>query len=105
MRKFILAVAISFVTMAGALLAPGQASAATGDSGPVTPKATAPQCVTFHVPWHNAYIDVTNHCKTTQRVRIIIQLAVDSRCFVLSPGETHRHWATTTARVERLDRC
>ncbi|WP_344872233.1 hypothetical protein [Allokutzneria multivorans] len=71
---------------------------------PASARDYAPTCVTWKDNQWKARIEVTNHCKSTQRVKLVMKFATDSDCKVYKPGQRKDHYSWS-ARVDRLERC
>ncbi|MEV0224601.1 hypothetical protein [Streptomyces sp. NPDC050704] len=73
-----------------ALLAASLSVVATAPSAYAAAGDTAPACVDRNVqrPASNAYvwIELTNNCSTTKKVKIVISWGSDGSCWTLKPG-------------------
>lgn len=78
-----------------ALLAASISTLATAPAAHAAPGDTAPSCIDRNVqrPTSNAYvwIELTNECSTTKKVKIVISFGRDGDCWTLKPGAS-RSW-------------
>ncbi|MFD7864649.1 beta-Ig-H3/fasciclin [Streptomyces sp. NPDC057682] len=84
----------SAVAVAAVLAAP-LALVATAPAAQAAVGDTAPSCIKRNVqrPSSNAYvwIQLTNKCSTTKKVKIVISWGSDGSCWTMKPG-TSRSW-------------
>jgi hypothetical protein len=71
---------------------------------PASAAESAPSCVTWKNNQWKMRIEVTNRCKSTQKVKIIVDFGPDSSCWTYKPGQRHDLYGPS-GRVDRLERC
>lgn len=97
--------------LAAAVLALGLAAGTNFVSAPTAAAATpAPWCVIVTrvpTPWYLVpRYQVRNHCKTAQRVKLVVSLGPDSSCYRLSVGSSFFHRVDDfPSRIDGLVRC
>ncbi|WP_432252535.1 hypothetical protein [Streptomyces sp. HNM1019] len=88
-----------------ALVAATQAAA---QAAPAAAEAAAPSCVKADVTYLvSIFVDLTNDCSTTQKVKVDYDRDYFSPCFTLEPGGTASHSASVVyaSRYEGLATC
>ncbi|WNE97320.1 hypothetical protein PS467_19285 [Streptomyces luomodiensis] len=103
MRKFAAAAGAALGGLALVAATQGAAQAA-----PATAEAAAPSCVKADVTYLvGIFVDITNNCSTTQKVKVDYDRDYFSPCFTLAPGATASHSASIiyASRYEGLATC
>ncbi|WP_143261344.1 hypothetical protein [Allokutzneria sp. NRRL B-24872] len=71
---------------------------------PASAATSAPSCVTWKNNQWKMRIEVTNRCKTTRKVKIVVAFGPDSACWTYKPGQRHDLYGPS-GRVDRLELC
>ena len=111
--RWIMRVATTTLAMAAvALPITNSVAHATSQVGGSEASATSvvssvPRCVTWYLDASGVrdHLWVTNQCKSTQRVKVIIAKGDDFSCVSYRPGDTHHYWWSYPGRFDRLERC
>jgi len=83
------------------------ASAAPSDASNAAAARSVPKCVTWRLDssGFKDHLWVTNQCRSTQRIKVIIAKGDDFSCISYRPGaQWHYEWSYP-GRFDRLDRC
>ncbi|WP_447037885.1 alpha-amylase [Streptomyces sp. DSM 118878] len=60
---------------------------ATAPAAEATVRGTAPACVKRDVIKHRKYVKVTNNCRETMHLKVVIDWGNDSPCLTYQPGQ------------------
>jgi hypothetical protein len=111
MRKYAIAVlgAATAAMVAGGITTP-VAAAATPPAGAAASSVlgNAPSCISDRQSKHLSYTDVwvTDHCKRSYKIKIIMAHGKDSRCFPIQPGQTRKHRSYGAhPRIDKIVTC